>query len=58
MAGLFVEELLVRPLGGDEFEVPSLGVEVRSEPEPVDVDGVGVEVLVAGDVVLGGDDGV
>ncbi|MER6424192.1 hypothetical protein [Streptomyces sp. NPDC001137] len=61
MAGLFVEELLVRPLGVDEFEVPSLGAEARSEPEPVDVDGVDVDgvdvVLVDGDVVLGVDDG-
>ncbi|WP_185124216.1 hypothetical protein [Streptomyces sp. TLI_185] len=60
---LLPDELLVRLLGVDEFEVPSLGVEVRSEPEPVDVDGVDaegvdVEVPVDGEVVLGVDDGL
>jgi len=58
VVGLLAGELLVRPLGVDEFEVPSLGVEVRSEPEPVDVEGVDVEVPVDGEAVLGVDDGL
>lgn len=46
----------VRPLGVDESDAPLPGVEVRSEPDPVEVEGVVVEVLVDGDVVLEDDD--
>ncbi|GHK04799.1 hypothetical protein SY2F82_65960 [Streptomyces sp. Y2F8-2] len=51
-----VEEFGVRLLGVEESEVPLLGVDPRSDPVPLEVGGVVVEVLVEGGLVLGGDD--